>query len=247
MSTGGPDSLAPQFWAVIPAAGVGRRMQTAGTQDSQSVPKQYLPLLGEPVIAHTLKRLDQCGLFAGIVLVLGAEDEFFDALDISLETPLYRAAGGAERMHSVLNGLAFLQDRAESRDWILVHDAVRPCVSLDDIGRLVAKLSGSRVGGLLAAPVKETLKQVDAQGNIEATVPREEYRLAATPQMFRYEVLKQALNQAVANNLLITDEAHAVEAAGLPVKVVAGSSDNIKITHPEDLMLAEFILSRQQG
>jgi 2-C-methyl-D-erythritol 4-phosphate cytidylyltransferase len=211
----------------------------------QQVPKQYLKIRGHSILELTLKRLDKLDLLAGIVLVLNEEDTWFNKLAIVPDDRLVTATGGAERALSVANGLQALEGRAKAQDWVLVHDVVRPCVSLEDIHALVAALSADEVGGLLVLPVRETLKKVTANGEVECTVPREDYRLAGTPQMFRYGLLRQALAKALQEKQVITDEAHAMELAGHPVKLVQGSADNIKITHPEDLVLAEFILNRQ--
>lgn len=230
-----------QFWAVVPAAGVGRRMQSL----AQQVPKQYLKIRGHSILELTLQRLEKLDLLAGMVLVLNEEDTWFRKLAIKPDDRLVTATGGAERALSVVNGLQALEGRAKAQDWVLVHDVVRPCVSLADINALIAALSADDVGGLLVLPVRETLKKVTTSGEVECTVPREDYRLAGTPQMFRYGLLRQALAKALQEKRVITDEAHAMELAGHPVKLVQGSADNIKITHPEDLVLAEFILNRQ--
>lgn len=230
----------PRFWAVVPAAGVGRRLQAASPS---ATPKQYLELQGQSILAHTLQRLDAIAGLAGIVLVLGEQDDWFGRLSLTLDSPLLTAPGGAERARSVRNGLAALAGRAADNDWVLVHDAVRPCVSSADIERLRGELAQDPVGGLLAIPVRETLKRATPQARVASTVPREEYWLAATPQMFRYGLLTAALDQALQEGAVITDEAHAMERAGHPVRLVAGRADNIKITHIEDLALAEHILN----
>ncbi len=241
---GTPDnSMAPRYWALIPAAGVGRRMQK--DVSLAAVPKQYLELNGRTITEHTLDRIAQLSCLSGIVLVLGKQDSWWQSLKLEFSVEVMTAKGGAERADSVLNGLLSLQGHASAEDWILVHDVVRPCVSLDDMEKLVSSFSHEAVGGILAAPVRETLKRVNPDYSIDATVPREHYWLAATPQMFRYGLLKDALEKALAENLLITDESHAMEYAGHPVKVVQGNSENIKITQAEDIFLAEQILNKQ--
>ena len=229
-----------RFWAVVPAAGVGKRMQSAALQ----VPKQYLEIRGHSILELTLRRLDTLSVLEGIVLVLNIEDTWFHKLEITLGCKLQTAIGGAERAISVYRGLETLAGKAVPEDWVLVHDVVRPCVTTDDMQSLITELADDDTGGLLAIPVSETLKQV-ADGQVVATVPREDYRLAGTPQMFRYGLLVNALARTLEGNTVITDEAHAMELAGHKVKLVQGGADNIKITHPEDLVLAEFILNRQ--
>ncbi len=234
-----------RYWAIIPAAGVGRRMQTDSSLTA--VPKQYLELNGRTITEHTLHRVSQLSCLSGIVLVVGKQDNWWQTLNLKLSAKLMSAEGGAERAASVLNGLLSLQGQARAEDWVLVHDVVRPCVSLHDMEKLISSFSNEDIGGILAAPVRETLKRVNSDLSIEVTVPREHYWLAATPQMFRYGLLKNALEKAMAENLLITDESHAMEYAGHRVKVVQGSSENIKITQAEDIFLAEQILKKQAG
>ena len=233
------------YWAIVPAAGVGSRMSQGSRHDS-SLPKQYLSIGTDTILSLTLERLDSSGILSGIVLVLGDEDDWFEKLDLSLNTALVTVKGGAERMHSVNNGLAALENMAADTDWVMVHDVVRPCVRVEDIQALASTLADDPVGGILAYPVSHTLKKVTQDREIECTVPREQYWQAATPQMFRYKLLQKALGRAVTANQLITDESHAVELAGYGVKMIPCSGDNIKITHREDLMMAEFILSRQK-
>jgi 2-C-methyl-D-erythritol 4-phosphate cytidylyltransferase len=151
-------------------------------------------------------------------------------------------SGGAERMDSVLAGLRALQDRAAPNDWVLVHDAARPCLLATELDRLLNELSDDAVGGLLAAPVVDTLKRADDGGRVLQTVPREKLWRALTPQMFRRDILQKALESAQARGVAVTDEAQAVEALGLQPRLVAGDADNIKITLPEDLLRAERIL-----
>ena len=231
----------PHYWAMIPAAGVGRRMAAA-------IPKQYLPLVGQPVMVHALTALLNHPRIAGAVVAISADDEHWPAVAAALAAtkPLRVVAGGAERAHSVLNGLVALQEWAAPEDWVLVHDAARPCLHRDDVDRLLTELADDPVGGLLAVPVCDTLKQADAGGRVAKTVDRSALRHALTPQMFRLGVLHQALNTALAGGLSITDEATAMEAAGFAPRLIEGRADNLKITRPEDLALAEFYLTQRQ-
>jgi 2-C-methyl-D-erythritol 4-phosphate cytidylyltransferase len=153
--------------------------------------------------------------------------------------------GGAERGQSVRNGLEALREWAGPDDWVLVHDAVRPCLCTEDLDRLLAELDDDPVGGLLAVPVRDTLKQADATGRVATTVDRAQLWHALTPQMFRLGLLCDALQSALARGLRVTDEAAAMEAAGFSPRLVEGRADNVKITRPEDLALAEFYLTRR--
>ena len=231
-----PAQLTP-FWVVIPAAGSARRMG-AGT-----IPKQYLPLAGHTVlewaVAPFLARPD-CN---GVIVVLAAVDDHWRRLSIS-SNPLVRVAiGGSERADSVRAGLEALAQTLKPSDWVLVHDAARPCLHGDDLARLLECLHDDEVGGLLAAPIVDTLKRADEAGRVAQTVDRTGLWRALTPQMFRFEVLWRALNLARERGLNSTDEAQAVEALGFQPRLVDGSTDNIKVTIAEDFARAERILA----
>lgn len=228
-----------RYWAIVPAAGAGRRMGSA-------IPKQYLPLAGQSVIAHTLDTLLHHPRLTGVVVAISAGDEWWPEVAAGRVTdkPLLVVTGGAERGHSVLNGLEALREQAHPEDWVLVHDAVRPCLNVADLDRLLTELADDPVGGLLAVPVQDTLKQADATGRVAATVDRSSLWRALTPQMFRLGLLHDALQEALARGLRVTDEATAMEAAGFAPRLVEGRADNLKITRPEDLALAEFYLTR---
>jgi 2-C-methyl-D-erythritol 4-phosphate cytidylyltransferase len=235
---------ADTFWAIVPAAGVGRRMQQGS---SAKLPKQYLPLFGKTVIEHSLERVLAVPQISRVLVAVSPEDEYWTSLAISRDPRLERVIGGKDRHNSVFNALAALADRAAEDDWVLVHDAVRPCVTPGCIETMIRKLSGHAVGGLLGFPLADTLKKVDDGGLVKATVDRTGVWAAATPQMFRYGVLTKALREFIATDRLPTDEAMAIESLSLPVKIVAGRRDNIKITVPGDLELAATILSAQQS
>lgn len=210
---------------------------------STSIPKQYLPLADKTVLEHTLDTLLSCRQLAGVVLVLSEGDGYWESIQARyLDQPLETAIGGAERCHSVLNGLKQLAGRAREDDWVLVHDAARPCVRLSDIEKLISVLSSSTDGGLLGVPVADTMKRADSEHRITATVDREGLWHAYTPQMFRVGRLRAALQQAIDNDLLVTDEASAMEHAGYQPRMVQGQRDNIKITVPADLELAAWYL-----
>lgn len=229
----------PQYWAVIPAAGVGSRMAAA-------IPKQYLQLHDRSVIEYTLEKLIHHPQISGVVVVLAADDAYWSELNLAPTDKLQITKGGAERCHSVFNGLELLQDQANSNDWVLVHDAARPCLHKQDIDKLIAQLSSHSVGGLLGAPVSDTMKRTNSEGDVIDTVNRKNLWRALTPQMFRYGLLKEALAAALDSGELVTDEAAAVERAGHAPRMVEGRPDNIKITRPEDLALAEMYLARQE-
>lgn len=229
-----------QYWCVVPAAGVGKRM-------GGPTPKQYLPLLGKQVAEHTLSTLLRVTLFSGIVVALSEEDPYWSTCDAFKSSRVTRCIGGAERYHSVLNGLAALQHRAQPDDWILVHDVARPCVRVNDIQHLIKRVSTHPVGGLLASPVRDTMKRANPEGEVTETVDRQHLWHALTPQMFRYSVLRNAIENGLAEGLAMTDEASAIEALGLRPLLVEGSADNIKITHPQDLPLAALFLQQQQA
>ena len=229
-----------KLWAVVPAAGAGRRMST-------NIPKQYLPLGEKTVLEHTLDTLLACRHLAGVVVVLAAGDGYWPDLQARYSRqPLEVVTGGAERCHSVLNGLRHLAGKSAADDWVLVHDAARPCVRLTDIDTLIKTLSATSHGGLLGVPVADTMKQVDGDGRVTATVARAGLWHAYTPQMFRLGSLRAALQHAIDHDLPVTDEASAMELAGIQPRMVQGQRDNIKITVASDLELAAFYLQARK-
>lgn len=213
----------------------------------EAIPKQYLRLAGRTVIEHTLLRLGRCRQIAGIVVALAEDDDWWEALSVQCDCPIMTVTGGPERHVSVLNALRRLGDIAGPRDWVLVHDAARPCLRAADLDRLIAALADHPVGGLLGVPVADTLKRADGAGNVLGTLSREGVWRALTPQMFRLDDLRRAIEQAMARHTPITDEAAAIEAMGLAPRVIEGSADNIKITAPQDLALAELFLRHQEA
>ncbi|MEY2864462.1 MAG: hypothetical protein RLY58_2169 [Pseudomonadota bacterium] len=226
-----------QYWAVVPAAGQGRRF-------GGSTPKQYLRIHGQPVILHSIDRLCRFLPLSACVVAISAGDTDAPQLPYEQPTQVRFVTGGAERMDSVLAGLRALQCCADPMDWVLVHDVARPCITQQSLRQLVAQLHDDPVGGLLAVPVRDTLKRGKA-GVVTETVSRDELWQCQTPQMFRYGLLLAALEDAVAEQHLVTDEAGAMERAGHTVRLIEGRSDNIKITYTDDLALAEAILSSQ--
>jgi 2-C-methyl-D-erythritol 4-phosphate cytidylyltransferase len=225
-------------WAIVASAGKGKRM-------GGGIPKQYQSLAGEPVLQHTLKKLTQTQLFAGIVLAAQPNDGRAQALS-TLFKDIIPACGGAERIHTVRNALAALEGRAAPEDWVFVHDAARPCVRPEDILRLHAAIQDHPVGGLLALPMRDTVKWAEG-GHAVKTADRSVLWQALTPQAFRYGLLREAITNAITLGLAVTDEASALEAQGHAALLVEGSSDNLKITYPQDLFLAEKILEQQES
>ncbi len=226
------------IWAIVPAAGIGSRMNS-------ETPKQYLPLCGKSVIAQTLLRLGQVPGLGATVVALHRDDRQWQTDGLALQDGLMTCTGGAHRAESVLNGLYALAGLAEEDDWVLVHDAVRPCVRLADIDSLLTQISMHPVGGLLGVPISSTLKLADDNGDIKATMPRDDMWQASTPQAFRYGLLRTVLESANAQQALVTDEASAMELAGYSPRLVRGNADNIKITYPDDLLMAQVILDAQ--
>ena len=226
----------PDYWALLPAGGIGRRM-------GADKPKQYLELLGRTVIEHSLLPFCEHPRIKGVVVVVADDDEHWPVLSWPGHSRIVTASGGRERCHSVLNGLERLAERADDADWVLVHDAARPCVTLADIDCLIEGIGAHSTGGILALPVRDTVKQVGQGREIEATLARERLWRALTPQMFRLGMLQEALVAALADNLLVTDEAQALEHRGHRPLIVPGGAHNIKVSLPEDLVLAGFYLS----
>lgn len=224
---------------MIPAAGVGKRMQA-------DRPKQYLKLHGRTVLEHTLSRFLEHPLISGVVVAVTDGDPYWQDLAIS-HPKLFTASGGEERCHSVLNALQILQRQADDTDWVLVHDAARPCLRREDLEHLIQALSEHPNGGLLGLPVADTVKRTGADDAVIETVPREHLWRALTPQMFCLGELFAALDSALKNNQLVTDDASAMELAGKAPKMIEGHGDNIKITRPQDLVLAELYLAQQEN
>jgi 2-C-methyl-D-erythritol 4-phosphate cytidylyltransferase len=227
--------IPPRYFALIPAAGVGARMGT-------DCPKQYMPLAGKLMLVHVLDTFASSPAIAHVYVVVSAEDGYIDEALSGAKHLADRVTvihkGGVTRHQSVLNGLKAMRGEVGDADWVLVHDAARPGLTEELIARLVAAVGDDPVGGLLALPVVDTLKRGDAEGRALATVPRDQLWAAQTPQMFRYALLRRALEQAAA----VTDEASAVEAIGLRPKLVEGSPRNFKVTLPHDVALAELHL-----
>jgi 2-C-methyl-D-erythritol 4-phosphate cytidylyltransferase len=220
-------------FALVPAAGSGTRM-------GDDLPKQYHLLAGRPMLRHALEVLCASPLIQRVFVVLAERDDIwerFDWSELGVKLSVLRC-GGPTRAGSVLNGLLALSAFAKPDDWVLVHDAARPCLSSAQLDRLIEQVGHDEVGGILAVPVADTLKQSGQDGRIDATVPREPLWQAQTPQMFRYGLLREALEQSG----VVTDESGALEALGYRPLLVSADASNLKVTYPADLALAEIIL-----
>jgi 2-C-methyl-D-erythritol 4-phosphate cytidylyltransferase len=234
-------STTAKYWAVLPAAGSGSRFST-------HVSKQYLSILGKTVMQHSVDTLCQLEL-SGCVVAISAQDDRAQQLSFNHQAMIHWVKGGAERMDSVLAALDYLRPLAQDDDWVLVHDVARPCIRREQLNQLLHELNDNPVGGLLAVPVRDTLKQAVIKPNntqqVVKTVPRDQLWQCQTPQMFRFGILLKALEMAKQQQILVTDEANAIELLNLPITLVHGRADNIKITYPEDLALATAILQSQ--
>ena len=210
-------------------------------------PKQYLELLNRTVLEHSLLPFCEHPLIKGIAVVVADDDEYWPTLALSGRAGIVTASAGRERCHSVLNGLRRIGEIAADDDWVLVHDAARPCVTAADIDLLISGLRDHPAGGILALPVSDTVKQAGQGHEIQATLERERLWRALTPQMFRLGLLRDSIAAAMGDNLLVTDEAQALEYRGYRPGIVQGGPHNIKVSMPEDLALAEFYLKRYSG
>lgn len=225
----------PNYYALIPAAGFGSRM-------GGGIPKQYLSILGRPLIHYAVAALCRHAMISRVYVVLAPEDPLWKSYDWSAFAgklkPLY--CGGAERFESVRNGLDAIQGEVGFEDWVLVHDAARPGLSSELLDRLIDEVGDDPFGGLLAVPVADTLKRADADNRVLRTESRDKLWQAQTPQMFRYSLLQRALS--LLDGAAVTDEAQAVERMGFQAKLVGGDMTNFKVTYPQDIKLAELIL-----
>jgi 2-C-methyl-D-erythritol 4-phosphate cytidylyltransferase len=232
-------SNTPAYWVIVPAAGVGSRM-------GANCPKQYLPLLDKTVLEHTLERLLSIAQVKRVYIALSEFDDFWAQLPCAQNTNIVRVNGGSERADSVLNGLHALSSQAHDSDWVLVHDAARPCIRAQEIMALIESVGDHPVGGILGVQVSDTLKQV-SNNLIEKTIDRTPLWQAQTPQLFRVGMLRDCLQRALVEGKTITDEASAFEAYGYQPLMVQGRSDNIKITRQEDLAIAAMLMQQQNN
>ncbi|WP_097355904.1 2-C-methyl-D-erythritol 4-phosphate cytidylyltransferase [Candidatus Enterovibrio escicola] len=228
-----PQTTVPDVVAIVPAAGIGKRM-------CATWPKQYMIIDHKTLLEHTVHCLLAHPAISQVVIAIGAEDEYFYNTSLASNLRIVVTTGGEERIDSVLAGL-----KATDAEWIMVHDAVRPCVSHNDIDTLIAAAILHPDGALLASPVRDTMKRANNDGVVEITVCRKQLWHALTPQMFKRKQLCGALQHALNNSLTVTDEASAIELVGGAPKLVTGRADNIKVTQPEDLELVAFFLAQR--
>lgn len=223
-----------RFWFVVPAAGFGSRMESI-------TPKQFIKLKDHTILWYTLAKLNQAPSISGGVVAL-SKGEYLDSETYQFSKTVLACLGGETRSESVFCALSELLKFADAQDWVLVHDAARPLISSELIEKMIAYFKEDEVGGILALPVVDTVKQVDKQGNIIQTLERKQIWLAQTPQMFRLQTLIQALAFCKTHEIEVTDESSAIEAFGLTPKILKGDINNFKITFPEDLKRAELLL-----
>jgi len=232
----------PRIWAVVPAAGIGSRM----TADK---PKQYIKVAGKTVLEHSINSLLMLDVIKGVQLCIAANDKYWQELNFEHQKLLPVVPGGEQRADTVLAGLEAISHLAKDDDWIMVHDAARPCVNQSILLKLINNVLDHPVGGLLAIPVADTIKKATSMESstvsVESTISRDSLWLAQTPQMFKYEVLKASLINAKQQQIEITDEASAIEQAGYRPLIVSGHRSNIKLTYQEDLDWVECFLNER--
>ena len=229
-----------KYFLVVPASGIGQRMNS-------TIPKQYI------ILENGLTILDQClntilsnDLISGFIVALDKKDSYFKSSNFAKDPKLISiATGGKERFNSVLNALNALDQNAKPNDWVLVHDAVRPCIRKEDINKLIEEVADDKVGGILANRIVDTVKQIN-NGGLVSTIDRQKLYIAQTPQMFRYAILKDSIEKAIKSNMHITDESEALESLNYSIRIVEGSSSNIKITTQEDIHLANYFLKHHE-
>ena len=209
-------------------------------------PKQYLKLREKYVLEYSIQLFCKYEKISAVVVVLADADPYWSSTGLENNDRVITTIGGVERCHSVLNGLLALKDTAGPDDWVLVHDAARPCLQSADLDKMILVLEDHPVGGILAMPVKDTMKRADQHNTVLETVDRRGLWHALTPQMFRFSLLESALSDAIAKDIMVTDEAEAIELTGNKPIMVEGSSGNIKITQQSDVELAELFLSNQE-
>ncbi len=230
----------PKCWVVIPAAGIGERV-------GSSIPKQYLQIAGKTVLQHAISPFVGNGRIAGITVALHPEDTHFSTLEMNATTcdKIHSVIGGETRAHSVLNALDSIEAQLAKDDFVLVHDAARPCLSNNDLDLLIDACLTHEVGGIIGSRVADTIKHVE-NNNIVSTLDRENIWRAYTPQMFKFGLLQSAIQKAFKDNIYITDEASAIEYIGYQPCMIEGDARNIKVTTAEDISLAEIFLQEEK-
>ena len=234
-------SKLPKCWAVIPAAGIGERV-------GSSIPKQYLQIAGKAILQHAINPFANNSRIVGITVVLHPEDSHFETLELSNAAceKINTVMGGATRAHSVLNALESFKTKIAKDDFVLVHDAARPCLTNDDLDLLIDACLEHQVGGIIGSRVADTIKRVENNSIVE-TLDRENIWRAYTPQMFKFGLLHEAMQKAFDHNVCITDEASALEYIGYQPCMVEGDARNIKVTTAEDISLAEIFIQEEKN
>jgi 2-C-methyl-D-erythritol 4-phosphate cytidylyltransferase len=222
------------IYAVVPAAGIGKRM-------GSEIPKQYLTIDEQCIIEYALAPLLAHAKIDKVIVALSPDDQWFNTLSVANHPKIMIVSGGSERADSVLNALQVLPENG----FVMVHDGARPCLTLLDINQLIDNVTHTQ-GAILGSLVRDTMKRVSEAGIIEQTVSRERLYHALTPQIFSTVQLKNVLKKAIKNGVNVTDEASAMEWYGMNIKMIEGRSDNIKVTRPEDLQLAQLFIQEQQ-
>ena len=234
-----PTDCQKVIWAIVPAAGTGSRF-------SGPTPKQYTKINGKTILEYSVEPLLQSNLIQKIYIAIASDDNTAVQLPLLKDKRIEFLIGGKTRAHSVLNSLLHIQKSSNPEDWVIIHDAARPCLSLLDLNRLIQSLNQTEEAVILATPVTDTLKQV-SNNRVETTVDRRLVWQALTPQAFRVPLIISALQSALQQGLNITDESSALEITGLKPLVLNGLRSNIKVTYPEDLELAEFYLLQEKA
>lgn len=227
-----------KFWVVIPNAGIGDRFGT-------ETPKQYVRIHGKTVFEHSINAFLSQDWIAGIIVALSASDSYFQHLTVARHEKVKQVLGGKNRSDSVMNAIAYLKNHAAQRDWVLVHDAVRPCLHAEDLQNLITTLKNEQVGGILAMPLHDTIKFAEKQ-IIAHTVDRSHLWCALTPQMFRLQILAEALIYCQARDMKVTDESSAIEHYGLKSKLIEAKHPNPKLTYTRDFSFISLLLRQQQ-
>lgn len=225
-----------KIWALIPAAGIGTRMKS-------ELPKQYLEIDGKTILEHSLSKFLEHPSIDKVVVALHPNDNHWAKIKIANHSKIITVEGGATRAESVLNGLKAIQQQHQQDDWVMVHDAARPCLDAGSIDALIQAGKESKHGAILAIPSVDTVKLANANQKIDKTLNREQIWLAQTPQYFPVQILADAIKTGLEQGLAITDEASAIEAQGMHPALVIGTRKNIKVTQPEDMMLASVWLA----
>lgn len=225
-------------WIILTASGQGTRF-------GNTLPKQYLDIAGKSVLAHSIAAFQDLPRIQGIVITHMPDDPHIAHQVLESAVPIWKVAGGAQRFESVANAMSHIREHASAEDWVLVHDAVRPCVHQSDLEKMIVTLQADPVGGILASRVKDTLKRTDTMGRIIDTVDRENCWHALTPQMFRFGILDKAIQAILQRQIMVTDDAQAVQLLGYSSRVVEADHPNPKLTYSQDLPLIEYLLGRK--